>query len=182
VVRISGATIKTDSAGHRYVEADAQFMRGMIAHHGQALVMAALVTARSTRRDMRLLAERIDVSQRDEIAMMERWLRARQEDVPAAGAHQHREAEREVLMPGMLSATEMAQLTQATGTKFDSLFLVLMIRHHQGALRMVAELFAVPGAGQDPDIFRFASDVDTDQTAEIDRMRSMLAGLPAPPQ
>ena len=175
------AVLKTDSAGRRYAEADVRFMQGMIAHHGQALEMAALVPRRSNRDDMRLMAQRIDVSQRDEIAMMQRWLRARGEDAPESNEHQHGAVAHEPLMPGMLTAAQMAQLTQATGAKFDSLFLTLMIQHHQGALKMVADLFGSQGAGQDVDLFRFASDVDTDQTAEIDRMRSMLAAMRAPP-
>jgi len=174
--------IKTDATGRRYAEADVRFMQGMIAHHGQALDMAALLPGRTNRDDMRLMAQRIDVSQRDEIAMMQRWLRSRGENAPPPGEHQHDAGAHEMLMPGMLTAAEMTQLAQATGTTFDRLFLTLMIRHHQGALRMVADLFGSQGAGQDVDIFRFASDVDTDQTAEIDRMRSMLAALPAVPQ
>jgi uncharacterized protein (DUF305 family) len=173
-------TIKTDSQGRKYTEADASFMQGMIAHHGQALEMSALVPRRSNRDDMRLMAQRIDESQRDEIAMMQRWLRARGEVAPEPNEHQH--AGHEMLMPGMLSAVQMTELAQATGTKFDSLFLTRMIQHHQGALKMVADLFSTQGSGQDVDIFRFASDVDTDQTAEIDRMRLMLAAFRGRPQ
>jgi len=173
--RAATNAIKTDAQGRKYTEADVRFMQGMIAHHGQALEMAALVPRRSNRDDMRLMAQRIDVSQRDEIAMMQRWLRARGEEAPQPNEHQH--AGHDMLMPGMLSAAQMTELAQATGTRFDSLFLARMIQHHQGALKMVADLFSTQGSGQDVDIFRFASDVDTDQTAEIDRMRLMLAAL-----
>jgi uncharacterized protein (DUF305 family) len=159
---------------------DVRFIRGMLAHHAQALEMTALVPARTTRQDIRLLAERIDVSQRDEIAVMERWLRARGEAVPAAGAHAHHGGDHP-RMPGMLTSEEMARLAAATGAEFERLFLELMIRHHEGALVMVAELFASPGGGQESEMFQIASDVDADQRAEIARMQRMLAGpLPGP--
>ncbi|HEX2079660.1 MAG TPA: DUF305 domain-containing protein, partial [Longimicrobium sp.] len=159
---------------------DVRFIRGMLAHHAQALEMTALVPGRTTRQDIHLLAERIDVSQRDEIALMERWLRARGEAVPAAGEHTHHGADHPQ-MPGMLTPEEMSRLAAASGAEFDRLFLELMIRHHEGALAMVAELFATPGGGQASDIFQIASDVDADQRAEIARMQRMLAGpLPAP--
>ena len=132
------------------------------------------------RADVRLLAEKIDVSQKDEIAMMQRWLRDRHEMVPdpAADRMHHEMPGTATLMPGMLTPEQMAQLEAAKGTEFDRLFLTLMIQHHEGALTMVAQLFASPGAGQEPEIFRFASDVDTDQRGEIARMRSMLTTLP----
>ena len=177
-----GAVSKTDAQGRKYAEGDVRFMQGMIAHHGQALEMAALVPRRSNRDDMKLMAQRIDVSQRDEIATMQRWLRERGEVAPAPTEHQHATAGRDSLMPGMLTATQMAELTRETGAKFDSLFLTLMIQHHRGALTMVADLFGSQGGGQDVEVFRFASDVDTDQRAEIDRMRLMLATKRGPPR
>lgn len=155
-------------------EVDARFMQGMIAHHAQALDMAALVPGRAARADIRLLAERIDVAQKDEIAQMRAWLTARGLDAPMPGpGHAHHGH----LMPGMLSAEEMARLEAASGPAFDRLFLEGMIRHHEGALVMVADLFAA-GGGQDPELFRFASDVDVDQRAEIRRMRALLGALP----
>jgi uncharacterized protein (DUF305 family) len=133
--------------------------------------MAALLPSRSTREDMRLLARRIEVSQADEIAMMRRWLEARGQNVPGAHAHH---AQGATLMPGMLAPEEMNRLAEAKGAAFDRLFLELMIKHHEGALIMVNDLFSSAGAGQESEIFAFASDVDADQRMEIDRMRGML--------
>lgn len=165
----------------RYVDADVRFMQRMIPHHAQALAMTALAGGRTTNDAIRLMAERIDVSQRDEIARMERWLAPRGETVPEAVAlHTHRASDTTTTpMPGMLTPAELARLRAASGTEFDRLFLEFMIRHHDGALVMVSELFATDGAGQELDIFRFASDVDADQRAEIRRMRQMLRQLSA---
>lgn len=156
-------------------------MQGMIGHHAQALAMTRLVSARTTSGDIRILAERIAVSQREEIGLMERWLRARGHAVPdtthlAMGHHVPGDS----LMPGMLSADEMRVLESARGDAFDRDFLTLMIRHHEGALTMVRHLLASPGGGQDPEAFRFASDVDADQRAEIARMRRMLSARGSP--
>jgi uncharacterized protein (DUF305 family) len=148
-------------------------MQGMIAHHAQALVMTDMVPARTGREDMRLIAKRIEVSQKDEIAMMQRWLRQRGAEVPSIDAHHHMAAGHEHLMPGMLTDDDLAQLAKATGAEFEQLFLRFMIRHHEGALKMVADLFATPGAGQDPDVFRFVTDVEADQRAEIQRMQTL---------
>lgn len=146
-------------------------MQGMIGHHAQAVEMTSLLTSRTTNDAMRKLARRIDVSQADEITMMQRWLEARGQEIPGPHAHHMAGA---TLMPGMLTQTEMDRLAAATGTGFDRLFLEGMIKHHEGALVMVQELFATPGAGQESEIFAFASDVDADQRMEIDRMRGML--------
>ena len=151
--------------------ADVTFMQGMVGHHAQAVEMVALVEARTTRADMRMLALRIEVSQSDEIRMMQRWLEARGQPLPGPHAH-HGEGAR--LMPGMLTPAEMARLAEARGALFDRLFLEGMIKHHEGALTMVQALFATPGAGQEAEMFAFASDVDADQRMEIDRMRGML--------
>lgn len=152
-------------------DADVRFMQGMIAHHAQALEMTALVPDRAVSQAVKMMAERIDVSQRDEIATLERWLRAH--GAPAAdSSHAHHGAGH--TMPGMLSAEEMRRLAAASGAEFDRLFLELMIRHHEGALVMVAELFGSRGGGQDPEVFAIASEVDADQRMEIDRMRAML--------
>jgi uncharacterized protein (DUF305 family) len=126
---------------------------------------------------MRLLALRIEVSQADEIKMMQRWLEVRGQQVPSIHAlHAHGAT----LMPGMLTADEMSRLAESKGPEFDRLFLTGMIKHHGGALTMVRELFSTPGAGQESDIFAFASDVDADQRMEIDRMGAMLAMLKEP--
>lgn len=171
-----------DTGRRGYAAADVAFMQGMIAHHAQALVMTDLIPARTNRRDLRLMAERIEVSQRDEIARMQQWLRSRGEPVPGIeAAHEHPEgAAHQTLMPGMLTADELARLAQASGVAFERLFLQLMIRHHEGALVMVSRLFGSPGAAQDPELYAIASDVDADQRAEIRRMQGMLDALPPP--
>lgn len=151
-------------------EADVQFMQGMIPHHVQALEMTALVRDRTESRWLHQMALRMEISQKDEIALMTAWLskQGRAPD-PEHGTHG--------VMPGMLSPAQMSQLEQATGEHFDRLFLELMIQHHEGALTMVAELFATAGAGQESEVFQFANDVDVDQRIEIARMRQMLTGL-----
>lgn len=171
-----GATAQAQSApGPRHGEADVRFVTGMVAHHAQALEMVALVPERATRDDVRMMAERIAVSQRDEIALMERWLKARGQPVPSAdSAHAHHGPGH--AMAGMLTPEEMRSLAASSGAEFDRLFLELMIRHHEGALAMVAELFGTPGGGQESAVFHIASEVDADQRMEIDRMRTMLAG------
>lgn len=179
-----GAAAQTDSTGAdvaneerpTHTPADAAFMQGMIPHHAQALDMTALVPARSSRRDMLLLAERIEVSQGDEIAWMQRWLQDRQEDVPVLGAaHAHHGAHgHDALMPGMLTPEQLAQLAAASGPEFDRLFLEFMIRHHEGALVMVNDLLSSPGAAQATEVYRFATDIDADQRADIKRMKAML--------
>jgi uncharacterized protein (DUF305 family) len=169
------------SGASAHVAADVRFMQRMIAHHAQALEMTRLVPARSRREDIGLLAARIEASQLEEIERMRRWLSRRGEAFPKVDAHAaHQPGGSPVAdMPGMASAEELARLAAATAAEFDRLFLQLMIRHHEGALTMVAELFATEGAGREPEIFRFASDVDADQRAEIARMRRMQT---APPQ
>ena len=175
------AQARADGGQPAYTAADVRFMQGMIGHHAQAVVMAGWAPSHGARADVRILAERIDVAQRDEIAMMQRWLRERNQTVPDPGAHHEHGgmAEHAMLMPGMLTAEELTQLDRATGPEFDRLFLTFMIRHHQGAITMVGELLASPGAAQDTDIYRFSSDVNVDQITEIERMRSMLSA-PAP--
>jgi uncharacterized protein (DUF305 family) len=169
----SARTLSPDELGRLsappHAAADADFMRRMIPHHAQALEMTALVADRSASPDLPLLARRIEVSQRDEIAQMERWLMARGEALPAAHAD-HRG------MPGMLSASELAALTAARGTAFDRMFLELMIRHHRGAITMVDELYAA-GGGIEPASDQFAREVNADQTIEIRRMQELLADL-----
>lgn len=163
--------------------ADVQFMSGMIPHHAQAVLIAGWAMTHTTRRDVQVLAERIVVAQRDEIELMQNWLRDRGQPVPAANATRHRMVmngmEHDMLMPGMLTDAELAQLNAARGAEYDRLFLTFMIRHHEGALTMVDQLFAAFGAAQDEVVFRFASDVFADQTTEIDRMGKMLDAVPA---
>jgi uncharacterized protein (DUF305 family) len=161
---------------------DVHFMTGMIPHHAQAVRMAALVPERSTRREILVLAERMAVAQDDEIGLMRQWLADVGEEVPPPDAThmrmEHGGMVHDMLMPGMLTEEEFAELTAARGDAFDRLFLTLMIRHHEGAIVMIDELFASPGAGQDDFIFKFASDMYADQTTEIHFMRLMLTDLP----
>jgi uncharacterized protein (DUF305 family) len=157
-----------------HTDADVSFMQGMIHHHAQALDMVELLKTRTRSEAMRKLAERIELSQRDEIQMMREWLKDRGADVPGEHAHH---APGAPMMPGMLTPQEMKRLAAAKGVEFDRLFLAYMIKHHEGALVMVKELFAAPGAGQEAEIFAFASDVDADQLIEIRRMDRMLKEL-----
>jgi uncharacterized protein (DUF305 family) len=150
--------------------ADVKFMQGMIGHHAQAIEMTDLIASRTSREQMKLLGQRISVSQADEMNMMRSWLKARGQEIPAEHAHHMPGG----MMPGMLTPEQMAELTAATGEAFDKLFLRYMIQHHEGALTMVDELFKTPGAGQEGDINAFAADVDSDQRMEIDRMRALL--------
>jgi uncharacterized protein (DUF305 family) len=172
--RVITADKAADLSQVQSTAADVRFMQGMIGHHGQAIEMTALLASRTVREDMRKLAQRIEVSQADEINMMQRWLEARGQDVPGPHAmHMHGAT----LMPGMLTAEEMARLASAKGDEFDRLFLEGMIKHHAGALTMVQDLLSTPGAGQESEIFAFASDVEADQRMEIDRMGAMLKEL-----
>ena len=166
------AVVTPGPPGH--VKADVEFMLGMIRHHAQALDMVGLLETRTRSADMKLLALRIKVSQQDEIKFMRDWLRDRGEAVPAEHAHRAHDF---TVMPGMLSPEEMAKLAAATGPAFDRLFLEYMIKHHEGALLMVQELFTKDGAAQQSDVNAFASDVVADQQMEIDRMIGMLRGM-----
>jgi len=142
----------------------------MIVHHAQALVMTELVPERTDNEQIRLLARRISDSQVSEIDMMRSWLERR--DEPVEDAH----AQHGAPMPGMLTDAELDSLRAARGDDFDRLFLDYMIRHHEGALTMVSDLFAAGGGGE-PEVFQLASHVDADQRAEIERMRRMKAAL-----
>ena len=175
------AKARADSVRHPYTDADVQFMSGMIGHHAQAVVMSGWAPSHDASPSVRTLAERIINSQQDEIATMQTWLRDRNQNVPEASAAGMKMMmngkEHHMLMPGMLTPDQMTQLDQAKGGDFDRLFLTFMIQHHRGAVTMVKSLFATYGAGQDETIFKFASDVNVDQTTEIARMEKMLAAL-----
>ena len=177
--RAISAAEASDLAGIRFSEADVKFMQGMISHHAQALEMTALVAARSGRDAMRRLAQRIELSQEDEIAMMQEWLRSRGQAVSAMDAHHAPGWE---TMPGMLTKAESDRLAAARAVEFDRLFLELMIKHHQGALTMVEGLLAQRGAAQDSQLFAFTSEITSDQSMEIDRMDAMLAVLSPDPR
>ena len=168
---VIAAAKAVDLSRVQYTAADVRFMQGMIGHHAQALEMTELLASRTASEDMRKLALRIEVSQADEIRMMQRWLEVRGQTIPSEHAHHMQGA---TLMPGMLTPEEMGHLAAAKGAEFDRLFLEFMIKHHEGALVMVQELFSTPRAGQESEIFAFASDVDADQRMEIDRMGAML--------
>jgi uncharacterized protein (DUF305 family) len=157
--------------------ADVEFMQGMIMHHQQAVEMTALIATHTQNKDLRLLGAKISSSQSDEIRFMQRWLAARGEpismampgmpDMDASGKPMP-------LMPGMLTSEQMEALRNAKGAEFDHLFLIGMIQHHNGALIMVKDLFNTAGAGQEADIFNFATDADNTQRAEIKIMQAML--------
>lgn len=166
--------------------ADVGFMQGMIMHHAQAVEMTALIESHTVNKDLRSLGARISSSQSDEIKFMKRWLEARGEptspmmpemagmDMPSHAVH----ATHSMLMPGMLTEKQMEALKKAKGEEFDRLFLTGMIQHHNGALIMVKDLFDTAGAGQDAELFNFATDVDSGQRAEIRIMQTMLGEKP----
>ncbi len=161
-------------------KADIDFMSGMIPHHAQAVLIAGWAPTHGARSDVRILCERIVVGQKDEIALMQTWLSDRGLPVPAADATHHvmkmGDMEHKMLMPGMLSEAELAQLDKARGPEFDRLFLTFMIRHHEGAIKMVDDLFESYGGAQDETVFRLASDIYADQQTEVARMHVMLSG------
>ncbi len=164
---------------------DVEFIQGMIMHHAQAVEMTALIESRTENKELRLLGARIRQSQSDEMKFMKQWLEVRSEpvtmpmpemsmDMPGMdmSSHQH------MLMPGMLTPKQMDALKNARGKEFDKLFLTGMIQHHNGALEMVEDLFATAGAGQNAELFNFATDVDSGQRAEIKIMQTMLDEKP----
>jgi uncharacterized protein (DUF305 family) len=158
-------------------------MQGMIMHHAQAVEMTALIESHTENKDLRLLGARISHSQAEEIKFMKRWLEARGEPTSMSksmsmsgmpGMDMSSHTTHSMLMPGMLTPKQMEALGNAKGKEFDHLFLTGMIQHHNGALIMVKDLFDTPGAGQDAELFNFATDVDSGQRAEIRIMQTML--------
>jgi uncharacterized protein (DUF305 family) len=188
-VMSSPRPIAGQAAGTGNNAADVQFMQGMIAHHAQALAMVALISTNTTRPELQMIGERIRISQQDEIGMMQRWLTAHHEVVPTVDSNNvahmpptmmpgmQMSGTTTMMMPGMLTPEQMTQLANAKGTDFDTLFLKGMIRHHEGALLMVKDLFGTNGAAQAPEVFTFASDADADQRAEIKRMQTVLTAI-----
>jgi uncharacterized protein (DUF305 family) len=178
VQQIGDPAPRPDLVRQPYSNADVDFMSGMIPHHAQAVLIAGWAASHGARPDVRVLCERIVVGQRDEIETMRTWLRDRAQTVPDANATHHRMkmngVEHDMLMPGMLTPEELGRLDKARGPEWDRLFLEAMIRHHQGALKMVDDLFGAYGALQDEDVFKFVSDLYADQTIEIERMQKML--------
>lgn len=165
-------------------KADVDFMQGMIMHHNQAVEMTKLLKTRTKDPAIMEIGKKIDVSQTDEMRWMKQWLTDRGLPIsadPMGGMDMKDMKGMDMnmdmsmpMMPGMLTAAQMDALRKADGPQFDHLFLTGMIQHHTGALQMVKDLFANPGAGQDPQLFDFANDVDNTQQAEIDIMRHML--------
>jgi uncharacterized protein (DUF305 family) len=161
-----------------YSDADIEFMTGMIPHHAQAVIMGGWAPTHGARQDVGVLCARIVVGQGDEIKLMRTWLNDRGLPVPDPTSTRMKMKmngmEHDMLMPGMLNDEEMAALDKARGPEFDRLFLVGMIKHHQGAIDMVDVLFKAYGAAQDDTIFKFANDVHADQSIEIEVMKEML--------
>jgi uncharacterized protein (DUF305 family) len=158
-------------AGAVFTEADVRFMQGMIAHHAQAIYMSRMASGHGASPHLLKFAQKIDQSQIVEIRLMQDWLRANGQEAPDTSSW------RSMQMPGMLTADQLKQLDASKGTEFDRQFLVLMIQHHNGALKMVSDLFATPQAAQDVDVSVFANDVQSVQTAEIGTMQQMLGNL-----
>ena len=173
---------RADSARYPYTAADVHFMSSMIGHHAQAIHMAQWAPSHGASASVQILAERIINEQGDEIRTMQQWLRDRRQPVPDATTMGMKMSmggvEHVMLMPGMLTDAQLAELDAARGAQFDRLFLTYMIQHHRGAVSMVKELFSTQGAGQDELVFKFASDVNVDQSTEIARMERMLAAMP----
>ncbi|HTR20873.1 MAG TPA: DUF305 domain-containing protein [Gemmatimonadales bacterium] len=177
------AQAKPDSTSRlsTYTRGDVDFMSGMIYHHAQAVMIAGWAPTHGASQSVQALCERIVVGQRDEILLLQTWLRNHHEPVPdptqammpgmagMGGAH--------TMMPGMLTAEQLAQLDSAKGPAFDELFLRFMIQHHQGAITMVNQLFAARGSGEEETVYRMAANIFGDQTTEIARMQKMLAPL-----
>jgi uncharacterized protein (DUF305 family) len=167
-----------------YSDADIAFMTGMIPHHAQAVIMGGWAPSHGARSDVAILCARIVVGQTDEIHSMQAWLRDRGQPVPDEKSTRMKMVmngmEHDMLMPGMLTDEEMAALDKARGPEFDRLFLTGMIKHHQGAIDMVTDLFKAYGAAQDDTIYKFASDVFADQSIEIGVMHKMLESVGGP--
>ena len=175
---------RRDSVRRPYTGADIAFMSGMIGHHAQAVKMAGWAESHSASRSLQIFCGRVAMAQTAEIGLMQAWLKDRNQPVPEADARGMKMnmgggVEHFMMMPGMLTEAQMAQLDSARGLEFDRLFLTFMIQHHRGAITMVDTLFNTPGAGQDEIVFKFANDVQADQSTEIDRMEQMLAALPS---
>jgi uncharacterized protein (DUF305 family) len=172
-------TDTTVDAQHDYTAADIQFMDGMIAHHAQALLMAGWAESHGASPAVLTLTSRITNAQKDEIAGMQKWLRDRHQPVPEPDPHgmmmNMNGMQHEMLMPGMLTESQLKQLDGARSKEFDRLFLTFMIQHHRGAVTMVNDLFGTNGAAQDITVYKMASDISADQTTEIERMQKMLA-------
>ncbi len=174
---------RQDSIRRPYTKADIEFMSGMIGHHSQAVKMAGWAESHGASKSLQIFCGRIAMAQTAEIGLMSAWLKDRNQPVPEPDPRgmkmQMNGTTMYMMMPGMLTEAQMAQLDSARGVNFDRLFLTFMIQHHRGAISMVDTLFNTPGAGQDEIVFKFANDVQADQNTEIDRMEQMLEALPS---
>ena len=171
MVGMSMSAPVTIPKGAIYTEADVHFMQGMIAHHAQAIYMSRMAAAHGASPHLLKFTQKIDQSQRAEIKLMQDWLLRNSQSAPDTSSW------RTMQMPGMLTTEQLKTLDGSKGLEFDKQFLVLMIQHHNGALKMVSDLFAAPLAAQDVDVSVFANDVQTVQTAEIGTMQQMLDNL-----
>lgn len=175
------AILQADAEARKYAPADVEFMQGMIPHHAQAIIMSRWAVERTSRQDVKVLAEKIINAQTDEIRSMRKWLADRHEEVPDSNSTRHKMKMNgmvhEMLMPGMLTDEQMADLDKARGKEFEKAFLNGMIYHHLGAIGMVRDLLSHGDAGHDDTVFRFAGDVEADQSAEVHRMRLMLEAI-----
>lgn len=173
---------RQDSIRRPYTSADIEFMSGMIGHHAQAVKMAGWCKSHGASASLTIFCGRVAMAQTAEIGLMQQWLRERHQPAPEADARGMKMVmngkEEFMVMPGMLTEAQMAQLDAARGVAFDRLWITDMIQHHRGAIQMVDKLFNTPGAGQDEIVFKFANDVQADQSTEIDRMQQMLDALP----
>ncbi len=192
----AGATARAraDSLRYPYTKSDIDFMSGMIHHHAQAILISRWAPTHGASPAVQRLTARIINAQTDEINLMQHWLRDRNQDpmtvdsngtvrmgamAPAAtGEHAGHDMGHDMAgmanMPGMLTDAQLKELDAARGAQFDKLFLIYMMQHHRGAVSMVRNLFGSQGAGQDETVFKFAADVEVDQSTEIKRMLTML--------
>ena len=175
---------RLDSIRRPYKKADIDFMSGMIGHHAQAVRMAGWAPSHAASKSLQIYCGRVAMAQTSEIGLMQAWLKDRNQPVPDADARGMKMSmggkDMFMMMPGMLTDAQMAQLDSVRGVEFDRLFLKDMIQHHRGAMTMVDTLNATPGAAQDEIVFKFSNDVYADQSTEIDRMQQMLDALPPP--
>lgn len=172
---------RLDSIRRPYTRADIEFMSGMISHHAQAVEMAKWAPSHGASNSVQIYCGRVAMAQTAEIGLMQNWLRDRKQPVPAPDPKGMKMVmngtEQVMMMPGMLTEEQMKLLDAARGSEWDRLFLTFMIQHHQGAISMVQKLFDTPGAAQDEVVFKFANDVQADQSTEIDRMKLMLQAM-----
>jgi uncharacterized protein (DUF305 family) len=173
---------RVDSIRRPYTKADIEFMSGMIGHHSQAVKMAGWAPSHGASKSLQIFCGRIALGQTAEIGLMQNWLKDRNQPVPEPAPRGMKMSmggqEMFMMMPGMLTEAQMAELDAARGVEFDRLFLTYMIQHHKGAITMVEKLNNTPGAAEDEIVFKFSNDVQADQSTEIDRMQQMLDALP----